>query len=48
MMTLVWYVEEYMNNGKVVMVRQCPVAVLVLCSMTDPACQSYGKSYTGL
>jgi hypothetical protein len=35
-----------MSNVKEVMVRQCPVAVLVLCAVTDPAYQSYGQRYS--
>jgi hypothetical protein len=29
------------------MVLRCPVGVLVLCIVTDPACQSNGQPYTG-
>jgi hypothetical protein len=28
------------------MVLRCPVGVLVLCVVTDPACQSNGQPYT--
>jgi hypothetical protein len=33
-------------NGEELMAMQCPVSVSVLCSVIDPACQSYGQTYT--
>jgi hypothetical protein len=28
------------------MVMWCPVGVSILCAVMDPACQSYGQSYS--
>jgi len=48
---VLWQVQCNMlrsrSNGKDIMVVRCPVSVLVLCVVTDPACQSHGQPYSG-
>jgi hypothetical protein len=45
-MSPVLCLEEYRSDGKEIMVKRCPVGVLVSCVVMDPACPSYGQPYS--